>query len=122
MGNQSAPWCVDNWNANGRVPMGVPAFQKAFGVPFQLYAPYFCSDTTYLENWTMVRSDTTLPGCQVWGVIVHAALALRKTESHVQNCDADHPVHVCHCRALIFTMRPLKTRAPSTKTSTTLGR
>jgi hypothetical protein len=65
MGNQSAPWCVGSWEANGRVPMGVPAFQKAFGLPFQLYAPYFCSDSAYLQNWTMVQSDRSLPGCKV---------------------------------------------------------
>ena len=65
-GNQSAPWCVDTWDAGiGKVPMGIPAFQKAFGLPFQLYAPYFCSDTSYLANWSMIRSDTTLPICGV---------------------------------------------------------
>lgn len=67
MGNQSAPWCVGTWEANSRVPMGVPAFQKAFGLPFQLYAPYFCSDSKYLENWTMVQSSQALPGCHVRG-------------------------------------------------------
>jgi hypothetical protein len=67
MGNQSAPWCVGSWEANGGVPMGVPAFQKAFGLPFQLYAPYFCSDSPYIKNWTMLRSDTGLPGCNVRG-------------------------------------------------------
>lgn len=113
MGNQSAPWCVGSWEANSRVPMGVPAFQRAFGLPFQvgglrgrgcllgchascrlsgcapalcsskaatssahiclpslpslpqLYAPYFCSDSPYLANWSMVQSDQTLPGCHV---------------------------------------------------------
>ena len=38
MGNQSAPWCVGSWEANSRVPMGVPAFQRAFGLPFQVGA------------------------------------------------------------------------------------
>ena len=31
----------------------------------QLYAPYFCSDSPYLANWSMVQSDQTLPGCHV---------------------------------------------------------
>jgi hypothetical protein len=64
MGGESAPWCVGEWVPNPKkVPMGVQAFQKALGLPLQLYAPYFCATSAYPSNFTMVRSDTTLPGC-----------------------------------------------------------
>ena len=43
--------------------MGIPAFHKAMGVPFQLYAPYFCATSSYPSNFTMLRSNTKLPGC-----------------------------------------------------------
>lgn len=43
--------------------MGMQAFQKAFGKPLQLYAPYFCDTSDYAKNFSMVKSDTTLPGC-----------------------------------------------------------
>lgn len=43
--------------------MGMQAFQKALGLPLQLYAPYFCATSAYPNNFTMIRSDTTLPGC-----------------------------------------------------------
>jgi len=63
-GGESAPWCVGEWEAvPAKVPMGIPAFQKAMGVPLQLYAPYFCATSTYPNNFSMIRSDTTLPGC-----------------------------------------------------------
>jgi hypothetical protein len=63
-GGESAPWCVGEWEAvPAKVPMGIPAFQKAMGVPLQLYAPYFCATSTYPSNFSMIRSDTSLPGC-----------------------------------------------------------
>ena len=69
--------------------MGMAAFQRALGLPVQLYAPYFCNDTacercrrtsartpprpsgrsltcflTDLANFSLVRSDATLsPDC-----------------------------------------------------------
>jgi hypothetical protein len=43
--------------------MGMAAFQRAFGLPLQLYAPYFCNDTVYTTNFSMVRSDPSLPEC-----------------------------------------------------------
>lgn len=63
-GGESAPWCVGEWvpEAN-KVPMGIQAFQKALGLPLQLYAPYFCATSAYPQNFSMIRSDTTLPGC-----------------------------------------------------------
>ena len=44
--------------------MGMSAFQQALGLPVQLYAPYFCNDTAYLSNFSLVRSDASLsPDC-----------------------------------------------------------
>jgi hypothetical protein len=38
--------------------MGLPAFHQALGLPLQLYAPYFCDDTTYDKvnggNWSFL--------------------------------------------------------------------
>jgi hypothetical protein len=63
-GGESAPWCVGEWEAvPAKVPMGMKAFQEALGLPLQLYAPYFCATSTYPQNFSMVRSDTSLPGC-----------------------------------------------------------
>lgn len=63
-GGESAPWCVGEWEAvPAKVPMGIPAFQRALDLPLQLYAPYFCATSSYPANFTMVRSDTSLPGC-----------------------------------------------------------
>ena len=63
-GGESAPWCVGEWEAvPSKVPMGMAAFQAALGLPLQLYAPYFCATTSYTQNFSMIRSDTTLPGC-----------------------------------------------------------
>jgi hypothetical protein len=63
-GGESAPWCVGEWEAvPSKVPMGIKAFQQALALPLQLYAPYFCASSAYPENFTMVRSDKTLPGC-----------------------------------------------------------
>jgi len=62
--DESAPWCVGEWVAPTRkVPMGMQAFQQAFGKPLQLYAPYFCDTSAYALNFSMVKSDTSLPGC-----------------------------------------------------------
>jgi hypothetical protein len=63
-GSESAPWCVGTFTpVPHKVPMGMAAFQKALGLPLQLYAPYFCADSPYPQNFSMVRSDTSLPGC-----------------------------------------------------------
>ena len=67
-GAESAPWCIGSWQpAPGKVPMGVAAFQQALGLPLQLYAPYFCtgppSPYALGGNWSMARSNTSLPGC-----------------------------------------------------------
>ena len=47
-----APWCVSTWGADGGLgdnyPLELGAFQRALGVPLQLYAPYFCPDNDYL--------------------------------------------------------------------------
>ena len=64
-GGESAPWCVGEWvPVPAKVPMGMHGFQKALGLPLQLYAPYFCATSSYPANFSMVRSDVTLPGCQ----------------------------------------------------------
>jgi hypothetical protein len=61
---RAAPWCVTSWAANKtKVPMGVKAFAAALGLPLQLYAPYFCADTSYAAAWPMLASDTSLAGC-----------------------------------------------------------
>ena len=54
-GGESAPWCIGEWvpEAN-KVPMGMQAFQKAFGLPLQLYAPYFCATSAYPANFSMI--------------------------------------------------------------------
>ena len=44
--NGKAPWCVSTWGVDGglsrQYPVPLPEFQRALGVPLQLYAPYFC--------------------------------------------------------------------------------
>ena len=69
---KAAPWCVDKWSADGgqdpnNYPLGTKDFQKALGVPLQLYAPYFCPNTTgYFQPdtpWKSVASNLDLPGC-----------------------------------------------------------
>lgn len=70
---QAAPWCVETWGVDGGLnhtmyPIDLGAFQKAIGIPLQLYAPYFCPNTSYfgnvtIGNWTAVNSDVSLPGC-----------------------------------------------------------
>jgi len=70
---QAAPWCVDTWGVDGglgkQYPMDLNTFQKALGLPLQLYAPYFCPGSKYFDSeehpsqWKSVSSDATLPGC-----------------------------------------------------------
>lgn len=71
---KAAPWCVEAWGVDGGLdrrhyPMDMVSFQRAVGVPLQLYAPYFCPSTIYFGNetngnWSSVSSDPTLPGCK----------------------------------------------------------
>ena len=67
-GSGGAPWCVSEWITNNRYPMPLADFHSKLGIPLQLYAPYFCNDTKYARdnggNFTMVTSDTSLPGCK----------------------------------------------------------
>ena len=64
-----APWCVSTWDANvTKNPMGVAKLDAALhGLPLQLYAPYFCDDTSYDKEhggeYTFVKADTTIAGC-----------------------------------------------------------
>ena len=69
---QAAPWCVEKWSADGgqdpnKYPLDTKEFHKALGVPLQLYAPYFCPNTTeYFQPDTpfkSLKSNTDLPGC-----------------------------------------------------------
>ena len=66
-GKETAPWCVSQWESVHTLYGNVSAMQEELGWPLQLYAPYFCNDTAYATdfggNWTMVRSDPTLPNC-----------------------------------------------------------
>ena len=49
--NQPAPWCVSSWEPNTtKFPSGY-RFAQEIGLPFQLYAPYFCLDTPYAKEW-----------------------------------------------------------------------
>ena len=69
----AAPWCVNTWGIDGglsnQYPLDLTSFQKALGIPLQLYAPYFCPDSPYFDSpehaskWKSVSSDTSLPGC-----------------------------------------------------------
>jgi hypothetical protein len=64
-GSGSAPWCVSDWDwVPRKVPMGVPEFHRRAGLPFQLYAPYFCTDTKYERNFSFVASNPALPSCE----------------------------------------------------------
>ena len=70
---KAAPWCVETWGVDGGLsqnyPMDLKSFQKALGVPLQLYAPYFCPGSSYFESnnqnsqWKSISSDPSLPGC-----------------------------------------------------------
>eukprot|EP01062_Namystynia_karyoxenos_P063795 TRINITY_DN5658_c0_g2_i1.p1 TRINITY_DN5658_c0_g2~~TRINITY_DN5658_c0_g2_i1.p1 ORF type:complete len:820 (+),score=221.94 TRINITY_DN5658_c0_g2_i1:112-2460(+) len=65
---QAAYWCVSDFENNAtKYPMDTGAFQRAVGVPLQLYAPYWCADTPYAVvnggPFNMVSSNSSLPGC-----------------------------------------------------------
>ena len=69
---KAAPWCIEKWSADGgqdpnNYPLDTKAFQKALGIPLQLYAPYFCPNSTrYFQPdtpWKSVASNPNLPGC-----------------------------------------------------------
>lgn len=68
---KAAPWCVDTWGVDGGLnpkvyPMDLLSFQKALGLPIQLYAPYFCPGSPYFDSqsiWESTPSDTNLPDC-----------------------------------------------------------
>ena len=69
---KAAPWCIERWSADGgqdpkHYPLDTKAFQKALGVPLQLYAPYFCPNSRkYFQPytpWRSVSSNPQLPGC-----------------------------------------------------------
>jgi len=61
----SAPWCVSSWDWNpSKIPMGVPQFHKQAGISFQLYAPYFCTNTKFQKDFDFLESDETLPTCK----------------------------------------------------------
>ena len=62
----SAPWCVTDWSTANetKVPMGVANFTNHLQrMPLQLYAPYFCNNTVYANDFRhgMVSSDRSLP-------------------------------------------------------------
>jgi hypothetical protein len=69
---KAAPWCVEKWSADGgqdrnHYPLDTKDFRQALGVPLQLYAPYFCPNSTYFGKgypWQAVISNPDLPGCQ----------------------------------------------------------
>mmetsp|Transcript_37414 Transcript_37414/g.82037 ORF Transcript_37414/g.82037 Transcript_37414/m.82037 type:complete len:879 (-) Transcript_37414:48-2684(-) len=72
IGHKGAPWCVERWSADGGLgpnyPLPLEEFQKALGLPLQLYAPYFCPINDYFNstgsrNWNGVTSDPSVPGC-----------------------------------------------------------
>jgi hypothetical protein len=64
---ESAPWCVSEFVPNAhKVPGGIQAFQRALGLPLQLYAPYLCNTTDYVQNFTLIRSNPALPGCAAY--------------------------------------------------------
>ena len=58
---------IGNWPTGHHVPLSAQQqeIQKKLDLPFQLYAPYFCMDTPYANDWPMLTSDTKLPGCGV---------------------------------------------------------
>ena len=55
--------------------MGMQAFQKALGLPLQLYAPYFCDKSKYAQNFSMVASNASL--ADVFGDEYGAVTAVR---------------------------------------------
>eukprot|EP01060_Flectonema_neradi_P028342 TRINITY_DN3809_c0_g1_i4.p1 TRINITY_DN3809_c0_g1~~TRINITY_DN3809_c0_g1_i4.p1 ORF type:complete len:713 (+),score=144.30 TRINITY_DN3809_c0_g1_i4:179-2317(+) len=61
-------WCVTNWGTNHtKYPIDVKQFSEDINLPLQLYAPYFCNDTTYAKQnggqWDMISSSPELPEC-----------------------------------------------------------
>ena len=74
-----APWCIGTWGpdagTSNQFPIPEPDFQKALGIPLQLYAPYFCDKSAYFTRinasaspaWQSYQSDITLPGCGGFG-------------------------------------------------------
>jgi hypothetical protein len=68
---KAAPWCIETWGVDGGLdpkiyPMQLDDFQKALGLPLQLYAPYFCPSSPYFDGsskWESTPSDTSLPEC-----------------------------------------------------------
>ena len=74
-----APWCIGTWGPDAgtshQFPVPEPEFQKALGIPLQLYAPYFCDQSEYFTRvnasasppWQSYQSDITLPGCGGFG-------------------------------------------------------
>jgi hypothetical protein len=69
---KAAPWCVETWSADGgqdpnNYPLDIGDFQKSLGLPLQLYAPYFCPNSTrYFQPdtpWKSVASNPDLPSC-----------------------------------------------------------
>jgi hypothetical protein len=79
---KAAPWCVETWGVDGgqdpnHYPLDVRSLHDALGVPLQLYAPYFCPNSTYFgegagggkvedgigSTWKSVSSNTSLPSC-----------------------------------------------------------
>jgi len=72
--NGNAPWCVHTWGPDGGLggnyPVNLKDFQKALGLPLQLYAPYFCPGSIYFDsksNWTAASANTSLEGCNNFG-------------------------------------------------------
>ena len=49
--SDGAPWCIGTWGpdlppgSSHNFPLPEPEFQKALGIPLQLYAPYFCDQS-----------------------------------------------------------------------------
>ena len=76
IGHDGAPWCVDRFGPDGGLgpnyPLSLGEFQRALGLPLQLYAPYFCFGSAYFNKtsaggtpvWPGVRSNASLPGCK----------------------------------------------------------
>jgi hypothetical protein len=74
-----APWCIGTWGpdagTSNQFPLPETDFQKALGIPLQLYAPYFCDQSAYFTRvnasaspaWQSYQSDITLPGCGGFG-------------------------------------------------------
>ena len=69
-GTRSAPWCVSDWQENPiKIPMGVAEFSRRLSMPLQLYAPYFCNDTLYAQNFSFVASSTQQPGMSSCSIV-----------------------------------------------------